>query len=105
MSIQAINWAFGLPAALIPNPTDNHVLVVLANYANEDNIAYPSNSSLQRITKLDRSTIKRSLRRLEKAAAITKVNAHNIDRKYRADRLPQAYRLNRPAQRDSSISQ
>ena len=103
MSIQAINWALNLPASLLPKPSQNHLLLILANYANEENVAYPSNKTLATITKMDPRTIRRILRELEKIGAITTVSAHNINRKYRTDRTPTAYRLNRKPERAATI--
>lgn len=104
MSIQAINWALNLPASLLPKPSQNHLLLILANYANEENVAYPSTATLAKITKLDRRTIQRVLRELEKIGAITTVSAHNIQRKYRKDQTPTAYRLNRRSDKATTIT-
>lgn len=56
MSIQAINWALEQPGT----PTQKHVLLVLANYANEGGIAFPSNVLLAQATGLNEKSIRRA---------------------------------------------
>lgn len=94
MSIQAIAWAMKLPKAKLPHPTDNHVLLVLCNYANDVRIAYPSVSTLSKITKRDQRTIQRTLKRLTAAGAITEVSRHHIEHRYQKGQTPKAYRIN-----------
>lgn len=84
-----------LPKEKLKSPTDTLLLIALANYANhEGGSIFPSNQTLQKNTKLDRATIKRSLRRLEKAKLIERISqkivAVHIERK---DKRPHAYRL------------
>jgi pyocin large subunit-like protein len=104
MSIQAMTWAMNLPNDVLPSPTDNHVLLVLCNYANDRNIAYPSVRTLARVTKLSERAVQLSLRRLEKTCAIRPASAQNIERKYRSDRMPTAYRINRPRNAESRLT-
>lgn len=48
MSVEAINWALEMPGT----PTQKHVLLVLANYANDEGHAFPSIASICRSTGL-----------------------------------------------------
>jgi len=88
-------WAMELPETKLPNPTDNHVLLVLSNYADANGeSAWPSNATLQKTTKLDRRTIQRSLQRLKKAGLIIQASKHILPERIRADKRPNVYRLN-----------
>jgi len=61
MSIAAINWA---GRTITGSASRKAVLICLANYANEQNEAYPSVDTIARITELDAKTVRSSLRRL-----------------------------------------
>lgn len=61
MSISAINWA---GRTITGSASRKAVLICLANYANEQNEAYPSVDTIARITELDAKTVRSSLRRL-----------------------------------------
>lgn len=64
MSIQAISWA--IREAPVTNPTDQLVLVVLAEHAQPDGTdSFPSIATLMQETKLGRSTLFRTLTRLK----------------------------------------
>jgi hypothetical protein len=54
LSISALNWAF---AQKIKPATRKFVLVTLANFANEDSLAFPCIQTLEDFTCLDRKTI------------------------------------------------
>jgi Helix-turn-helix domain len=90
-----MTWAMNLPKERLPSPTLNHVLLILANYADANGgSAFPSNLRLQKITKLDRRSIQRALRALEKKGLILraskKIAALHISR---SDKRPNAYTL------------
>lgn len=67
MSIEATIWAWKQKC----KATDMLVLLRMANFANEDNQAYPSIKRLHEDTHADRKTIIRSLDRLESAGLIS----------------------------------
>jgi hypothetical protein len=61
MSVEAITWALKQP---IPVSSAKFVLVVLANHANEENLAYPSIAYLVSATGQNRKTVMLNLERL-----------------------------------------
>ena len=64
MSVEAISWA--IREAPVTNPTDQLVLLVLAEHAQPDGTdAFPSTTTLMDETKLGRSTLFRTLTRLK----------------------------------------
>lgn len=71
MSIQAINWAFQQD---IRRSSAKLVLLALADYSNDQNIAYPSFSTLQKKTSCSRDTINNSIRFLTEHRYISKVS-------------------------------
>ena len=62
MSIGALNWAFDCE---LPNAGMKLTLLALANYANEDGTAYPSQKALSVKTSMDARSIRRHLVSLE----------------------------------------
>jgi hypothetical protein len=64
MSIKALNWAYRQSRGL--NSSSKFVLTALADYANEDNCAYPSQETLSSRTLLDPKTVVIALERLDK---------------------------------------
>ncbi len=62
MSIEAMNWAFGLA---IKPATRKFVLVALATYADPEGVAWPSVAALEVMTCLDRKTIIAAIDALE----------------------------------------
>jgi len=62
MSFQAMSWALKQPV----KTTEKLLLLVIANYADEQGQAWPSVETLCRDTGMSRATIQRSLRKLEK---------------------------------------
>lgn len=63
MSIDALRWAFKLSAISAPGP--KFVLVVLADYADEDGSCYPSVEKIAERTAIGRSTVRKHLDWLE----------------------------------------
>ena len=69
MSIEAINWALRMPGT----PTQKHLLMVMANYANESGIAFPSVGTLMADTGMGKRTIVRAKKELLEAGLIEKM--------------------------------
>lgn len=93
MSVQAMAWAMEQQA--VQDAPSCHVLLVLANFAGEDGRgAFPSVSTLARITKLSERTVQYKLAALEKACVIRRGN-QDIAAAYisRGDRRPTVYDL------------
>jgi len=67
MSFQAMAWALKQPA----KTNEKFLLIVIANYADEEGRAWPSVERLALDTGMSRATIQRMLRRLEKGGWIT----------------------------------
>lgn len=63
MSVHALDWAFTAPKAM-PS-CDKFILVALADHADPEGLCYPSWGRLARMTNLHRTTIYRSIERLE----------------------------------------
>lgn len=72
MSIQAINWALEQPGT----PTQKHVLLVLANYANESGHAFPSNVLLATKTGLTDRAVRNAKKALLEAGFLEKSGAY-----------------------------
>lgn len=70
MSLEALVWALRVPVDGDVNDAALRTLAILADYANDDLIAYPSNSRLTEDRGVDRSTIYRHLAALLKAGLI-----------------------------------
>ena len=91
MSVQAMAWA--LQQQIVTHHTSRHVLLVLANYADQEGrSAFPSVRTLARETGLSDRAVSKYLRELEDAGAITRGNqavaaAHIA----RGDRRPVVY--------------
>ena len=69
MSIEAINWSLKMPGT----PTQKHLLMVMANYANESGIAFPSAGTLMADTGMGKRTIVRAKKELLAAGLIEKM--------------------------------
>lgn len=91
MSVQAMAWA--LEQKLIADPPARHVLLALANYADQaGRAAFPSVARLSAETGLSERTVQSKLRALERAGCIARgnqavVSAHIV----RADRRPNCF--------------
>jgi hypothetical protein len=72
MSIEAIHWAFNQP---IKKSSTKLMLLALADYANEQNICYPSFKTLEVKCCCARSTINEAILELQKFNFIRKINA------------------------------
>lgn len=62
MSFDAMSWAVKQQCK---TPTSKLILLLIANYADENNSAYPSKDHLSRLANCDERTIRRSLRSLQ----------------------------------------
>jgi Helix-turn-helix domain len=72
MSIRAINWALEqIGPREDVTPTMRHILVVLANYAGDEDESYPRQTTLARITGLSRVAVNQNLGKLEDVGLIT----------------------------------
>lgn len=69
MSVRALNWAY---SAKIENTTYKFVLCVLANYANDDDEAWPYIETLAETVSCGRRTVERALAALEEDGWITR---------------------------------
>lgn len=74
MSIEAINYAFKCQTK---NATQKAVLLVLANYSNENNQSYPSISTISRLSTCQDRTVIRALKELEESGFIQKMPRFN----------------------------
>jgi hypothetical protein len=67
MSIEALNWVFGerqqggRPGLKGPRGADRHVLLALANFADEDGDAWPSVETIAGMAAVSRATVQRAL--------------------------------------------
>jgi hypothetical protein len=71
MSIRAINWAIHLGERDGVSPTMRHILLVLANFASDEDISYPRQTIIAKITGLTRPCINKNLQNLEEVKLIT----------------------------------
>ena len=74
MSIDALNYAFKCQTK---NATQKAVLLVLANYSNENNQSYPSISTISRLSSCQDRTVIRALKELEESGFIQKMPRFN----------------------------
>ena len=70
MSIWAVNWALLTP---VTNPTHKLVLVALANFADDDDLAWPRVDTLSQLTSSSRRTVFRALDALVGAGLIERL--------------------------------
>lgn len=70
MSIQALNWV--LKQDWIENSGAKFVLMILANYADEDGVCYPSQATIARLTALKERAVRNHLAWLTEAGMITR---------------------------------
>lgn len=71
MSIRAINWAIHLGERKDVSPTMRHILLILANYASDEDISYPRQTIIAKITGLSRPCVNNNLGYLEDVKLIT----------------------------------
>ncbi|QDP61037.1 MAG: hypothetical protein Tp1123DCM1511741_26 [Prokaryotic dsDNA virus sp.] len=63
MSFHALSWAIKQDAG---NPTSKLVLVILANYADENNTCYPSQEHISKLCHCSRRSVNTHIKQLEK---------------------------------------
>lgn len=89
MSIEAINWAF--EQDIKTSGKEKLILLVLANYADEDGICYPSISTICKKSSAARDTVFRSINYLIENGLIQKADKNNLPSKYKSNQ--NVYRL------------
>lgn len=67
MSIQAVAWAI---ETRVGDPTLKCLLIAIANYANDDWVAWPNQNTLSFDTEISKRTVQRALEKLVKAGLI-----------------------------------
>ena len=82
VSIDALNWAFNLD---LPNSGQKIVLLVLANYADDEGKAFPSQKTLSEKTCLSERAIRDNLTRLEEVEIISRVPRCRSNGSYTTD--------------------
>lgn len=92
MSIKAINWVMNLE---LDNPGAKMALMVLANYANEDDIAYPSQANIAQKSCQSERAVRRHLSDLESQGVISRTKRTNDQGHYISD----LFKLNTDIQR------
>ena len=68
MSFQAVAWALKQPA----KTNEKFLLIVISNYADENNHCWPSVERLSVDTGMSRATVKRTLTKLEQGGYLTR---------------------------------
>ncbi|ARQ95260.1 hypothetical protein [Bradyrhizobium phage BDU-MI-1] len=71
MSIRAINWAIELGKVDGLTPTGRHILLVLANFAGDEDTAYPRHGTIAKITGRSRQCVIDNLAIIEQIGLIT----------------------------------
>jgi hypothetical protein len=74
MSIRAINWVIESFVDVSPKrvtPTMRHILTILANFAGDEDSAYPRQNTIARITGLSRACVNKNLKLMEEIGILT----------------------------------
>lgn len=79
MSIRAINWAIHLGEREHLTPTMRHILLVLANFASDEDISYPRQTIMAKITGLSRVSVNQNLQKLEDIKLITATGRKHVN--------------------------
>lgn len=82
MSLEALNWAFALQ---LPKPGTKLVLLTLANYANEEGEAFPSQKALSEKSCLSERAVRDNLTLLERWKVIVRVPRVRANGSYTTD--------------------
>ena len=82
MSLEALTWAFNLE---LPNPGAKLTLLALANYANEDGEAYPSQKSIGIKTCLSERAVRSNLAILETLGVISRISRKRSNGSFTSD--------------------
>lgn len=83
MSFQAMSWAVKQECK---TPTSKLILILIANYADENNSAFPSKDHLSKLANCDERTIRRSLRALVDAGYVTVQDRHDASGRQTSNR-------------------
>ncbi len=90
MSVEAITWAMHMAeVGAVPSPTAAHVLIVLADYADGDNVAWPGQRNIAARVMRSERQVRRALDELEGAGLITSEARRRAD----GSRTSNAYKL------------
>jgi hypothetical protein len=76
MSIRAINWVIEAFVETNPKkvtPTMRHILMILANFAGDEDSSYPRQNTIARITGLSRPCVNNNLKLMEEMGLISSV--------------------------------
>ncbi|MCA6269180.1 helix-turn-helix domain-containing protein [Phenylobacterium sp.] len=76
MSVGALDWAFKVEDVTSP---EKLVLLALANFANNQNQSWASQSTMAKMTALTTKTIRKALASLEASGLITRQERHRED--------------------------
>src|SRR4051794_36474040 len=74
MSIRAINWVIESFVDVSPKrvtPTMRHILMILANFAGDEDSAYPRQNTVARITGLTRACVNKNLKLMEEIGILS----------------------------------
>jgi hypothetical protein len=74
MSIRAINWVIESFVDVSPKkitPTMRHILMILANFAGDEDSAYPRQNTIARITGLSRACVNKNLKLMEEIGLLS----------------------------------
>lgn len=76
MSIRAINWVIENFKDVSPKkvtPTMRHILIILANFAGDEDSSYPRQNTIARITGLSRACVNKNLSLMEELGLISAI--------------------------------
>lgn len=91
MSIELVSKA--MQTDLKGDSTAKLTLIALANYANDENVAWPSIATLVDIIGKTDRTVQSTMRKLEKIGFIRRSEDQSYANRYRADRRPTVYEI------------
>lgn len=83
MSFDAMSWAVKQKCK---TPTSKLILLLIANYADENNSAYPSKDHLSQMANCDERTIRRSLKSLQDQGLLQVEQRYNADGRQTSNR-------------------
>lgn len=84
MSVEAIKWAMDAP---VPSSTHFAVLVVLANFADEEGTCWPSQATISARSKCSPRTVRRTLTELEDGGFISRIEQRRQNGSFTTDRF------------------
>lgn len=84
MSISALTWARGQTTG---GPAAKLVLMAVADFADENGVAWPSQKMLAEVTEQSVDTVQRYMRRLEQRGLLWRRKSRHDDGRHKADRI------------------